>query len=238
MVSDTTYGPLTVKMGTLFPTVTLIVVIALGYAIISPVINGLVCPIFFMSYQLYKSKFIRVYEQAKEEETGGLFFLKSMQHIFAGLYLQQICLAALLFLAGAIAEGIVTVVLIGFTVCFEEAYSTNVLTLSQALNHRRLNRKFESLSLYKPLALSGPPSASPNTDDKPKADHSYSNPVATSLQPTLWLPNDTLGIGTILKEDWRSKGIDVITDGAEMNEMGRVKVALPIKSDVLRFDVV
>lgn len=56
-------------------------------------------------------------------DTGGLFYPKAMQHIFVGLYIQQICLCALFFLAqndqghpGAVVEGALMVVLIVFTV--------------------------------------------------------------------------------------------------------------------------
>lgn len=57
-------------------------------------------------------------------DTGGLFFAKAIQHTFVGLYVQQVCLAALFFLArdanshaSAVPEGALMVVLIVFTVC-------------------------------------------------------------------------------------------------------------------------
>lgn len=50
---------------------------------------------------------------------GGLFFPKAIQHIFVGMYVQLICLAALFFLsrnesgkASALPEGILTIILI------------------------------------------------------------------------------------------------------------------------------
>jgi len=56
-------------------------------------------------------------------DTGGLFFPKAINHIFVGLYVEQICLAALFFLAqnekgkpSAVAEGALMVVLIVSTV--------------------------------------------------------------------------------------------------------------------------
>lgn len=42
--------------------------------------------------------FLWVYEQPHAQDTG-LFFPKAIQHVFVGLYVQQLCLAALFFLA-------------------------------------------------------------------------------------------------------------------------------------------
>jgi len=54
-----------------------------------------------------------------------LFFPKAMQHVFVGLYVQQVCMAALFFLAqdehgrpSSIPMGVLMVVLIFFTLCF------------------------------------------------------------------------------------------------------------------------
>lgn len=53
---------------------------------------------------------------------GGLFFPKAIQHVFVGLYVQQVCLAALFFLAqnenkkqSAIPEGAFAIILIIIT---------------------------------------------------------------------------------------------------------------------------
>lgn len=73
---------------------------------------------------LYKYLFLWVYDQPSTSETGGLFFPKAIQHVFVGLYVQQVCLAALFFLArdenrntSAVPEGALMVVLIVLTVC-------------------------------------------------------------------------------------------------------------------------
>lgn len=103
--------------GTLFPNITLLVVIselsiyilvvrlipppvALGYSIISPIINGLSLLTFFLFYQLYKYLFLYVYQQPSTSDTGGMFYPKALQHIFVGLYIQQIVLCAFFFLSG------------------------------------------------------------------------------------------------------------------------------------------
>lgn len=97
---------------------------AITYMIISPIINGLACFSFFLFYELYKYLFLYQFDQPSSQDTGGLFFPKAIQHLFVGLYLQQICLAALFFLArdtngnpSAIPEGALMIVLIAMTVC-------------------------------------------------------------------------------------------------------------------------
>ena len=96
---------------------------AITYSVISPIINALSCLTFFLFYMLYKYLFIYAFDQPASGDTGGLFFPKALQHVFVGLYIQQICLAALFFLAqdergkqSAIPEGALMVVLIIFTV--------------------------------------------------------------------------------------------------------------------------
>jgi hypothetical protein len=119
------YGVRNVAWGTLFPNTTLLTVIALGYSIIAPIINGFACATFFAFYMLYKYLFLWQYQQDLSTDTGGLFFPKAIQHLFVGLYVQQICLAALFFLAQtstktpiAIPEGALMIVLIIFTAFF------------------------------------------------------------------------------------------------------------------------
>ncbi|KAL0570068.1 phosphate metabolism protein 7 [Marasmius crinis-equi] len=119
-VYDMKYKMGSVAWGTLFPGITLLVVISLGYSIISPIINGLACFTFFAFYEMYKFLFLYCYQQDVSTDTGGLFFPKAIQHVFVGLYVQQICLAALFFLAGGttIIMGGLTVALIFVTVSF------------------------------------------------------------------------------------------------------------------------
>ncbi|KIY65025.1 DUF221-domain-containing protein [Cylindrobasidium torrendii FP15055 ss-10] len=117
------YVPPSVAWGTTFPGITLLSTISFGYMIISPIINGFACATFFLFYLMYKYLFLWVYQQPND--TGGLFYPKALQHIFVGMYVQQVCLAALFFLvrdesgkAAAIPQGALTIVLIVVTIIF------------------------------------------------------------------------------------------------------------------------
>ncbi|EGN92844.1 hypothetical protein SERLA73DRAFT_116657 [Serpula lacrymans var. lacrymans S7.3] len=134
------YGARSVAWGTLFPSMTLLVVITFGYSIISPIINGFACAAFFLFYQLYKFLFLYQFTQPTTSETGGLFFPKAIQHVFVGMYVQQLCLCALFFLAqdadkkqSAVPEGALMVVLIVFTAAFHAIINNSFGPLIHAL---------------------------------------------------------------------------------------------------------
>ena len=87
------------------------------------IVLPLVFAAFGLFYLLYKYLFLWVMEQPMSSDTGGLFFPKAINHIFVGLYVEQVCLAALFFLArnesgepSAVTEGAFMVVLIACTV--------------------------------------------------------------------------------------------------------------------------
>ncbi|KAH8926797.1 DUF221-domain-containing protein [Atractiella rhizophila] len=135
-----------VQWGTLFPNMSLLAVIGISYMIISPIINGLACVAFIIFYATYKYLFLWVYDMPPSSETGGLFFPLAVQHIFVGLYIQEVCLCGLFFLArdadkkvSAIGEGICMVILIVVTVFY----------------HYILMSGFSPLFEYLPLAMTG-----------------------------------------------------------------------------------
>lgn len=132
------YGARSVAWGTLFPATTLLVVIGLGYSVISPVINGLVCVCFVFFFMLYKYLFLWVLEQPASSDTGGLFFPKAINHIFVGLYVQQVLLAALFFLSSKgtptpIPEGALMIVLILVTAVFHSMINNSYGPLLHSL---------------------------------------------------------------------------------------------------------
>jgi len=95
-------------------------------------------------YYMWKYLFLWQLEQPRSGETGGLFFPKAINHVFVGMYLQQLCLAALFFLATnenkkhtSVAEGALMVVLIAFTAFF----------------HLILSNSYSPLIEYLPLTL-------------------------------------------------------------------------------------
>ncbi|CCA74265.1 related to RSN1-Overexpression rescues sro7/sop1 in NaCl [Serendipita indica DSM 11827] len=130
-----------VFFGTLFPSITLLVVISFGYMIISPIINGLALVAFGLFYFVWKYLFLWQLDQPASGDTGGLFFPKAIQHMFVGLYIQQICLAALFFIApGGKGAGGSTIALLLLTAFFHailnNSYGPLVHSLPLTLAHK------------------------------------------------------------------------------------------------------
>ncbi|KAI0296382.1 hypothetical protein BC826DRAFT_1174720 [Russula brevipes] len=172
-VYESKYSPRTTEWGTVFPTMTQLVVITFGYSIIAPVINGLAFAAFFLFYLLYKYLFTWVNNQPRSSESGGLFFPKAIQHLFVGLYIQQLCLCALFFLTrngdnklSALPEGGLMIVLIVFTAFFQDTIRSSYGPLIKAL----------PLSLAD-SAYSGAAPEVPATTDEPKLTSSHSEDV-------------------------------------------------------------
>ena len=156
------YSPRTSKWGTLFPQMTQLVVITFGQSIISPIINGLAFGAFLLFYFLYKYLFTWVNDQPPSSDTGGLFFPKAMNHIFVGLYIQQIFLCGLFFLSiyesgslGAIPEGALMVVLIVFTVSVIPRMARINFShgRTQAFSHNIIHNSYGPLIKALPLTL-------------------------------------------------------------------------------------
>lgn len=113
---------------------------------------------------MYKYLFIWQIGGEKAGETGGMFFPRAIQHIFVGLYLQQISLATLFFLAqnaegeqSAVAEGVLMIVLVVFTVSHFDvtSFAASAHIRAQAFFHIIINNSYGPLEHYLPLTLSG-----------------------------------------------------------------------------------
>ncbi|ORY32218.1 hypothetical protein BCR39DRAFT_523325 [Naematelia encephala] len=132
--------------GSTFPGVTVYAVIMIAYCVISPIINGFGACYFLLMALIYKYLYIWVLDQRPETDTGGSFFPYAITHVFVGMYIQEVCLCALFFLArndngkaSAIAEGALMVVLIVITAAMHyiiiQSYSPLRHSLPLSLAH-------------------------------------------------------------------------------------------------------
>ncbi|KAF8814727.1 DUF221-domain-containing protein [Phlegmacium glaucopus] len=243
------YGTSSVAWGTTFPGITLLVVITLGYSIIAPIINGFACATFFMFYQLYKYLFLYVYQQPATTDTGGLFYPKAYQHVLVGLYVQQICLCALFFLApdnngnhSSVPEGALMVVLIVITAGFHAILNNSYGPLLKALPLTLQDRT------YSPPVLesSGKARAYSSAEDEPsgssenltKGDvkasdiaaqeeeesYGFAHPAASRPQRIVWIPKDTLGLTEEEEKACKEAGVRISHIHAAMDEKGKVGI--------------
>jgi hypothetical protein len=201
------YGKSSVEWGTTFPGITLLVVIALGYSIIAPIVNGLACATFYMFYLLYKYLFLYIYQQPTTTDTGGLFYPKAFQHVLVGLYVQQVCLCALFFLAtdsngrhSSVAEGALMVVLIvitaGFHAILDNSYGPLLIALPLSLQDRT----------YTPPVFD--PSGKSRVDSPAEAIDSPEQKRPSVSSDDLDLNKDAPEIPTAQEEEFESYGFD------------------------------
>jgi hypothetical protein len=243
------YSAPEVAWGTLFPAITLLTVISLAYSIISPVINGLACVTFFLFYMLYKYLFLWVNQQNQATDTGGLFFPKAIQHIFVGMYLQQICLCALFFLAqdenkkaSAIPEGALMVVLIvvtaGYHIIINNSYGPLIHALPLSLADMTFTYPEERAddiqaeprqSMEDQAKLTDQGLASPDANEERKKltedDYGFAHPAASRPQRIVWIPKDALGLSDEELEKCKAAGVEVGDENAFMDEKGKVDVS-------------
>ncbi|KNF00171.1 hypothetical protein PSTG_06581 [Puccinia striiformis f. sp. tritici PST-78] len=164
-VYTTRCGMSSVQWGTLFPNITLLAVIAISYSIVSPILNGFALVGFALFWFVYKYLFIFVMDLPSHSETGGLFFPLAIKQMFVGLYISEIFLAALFFLAqddsknqSGVVHGALMIVLILITMFFKSMIS----------------RDFFPLIDYLPVSLAGP---APGTDKEENASNKSDEPI-------------------------------------------------------------
>ncbi|EJC99291.1 DUF221-domain-containing protein [Fomitiporia mediterranea MF3/22] len=196
-----------IKWGTEFPATTLIAVISIAYMIISPIINGLALATFFLLLQMYKYRFLYQVGQPAAMDTGGLFFPQAIQHVCVGLYIQQICLCTLFFLArdekdepSATPQGILMLVLILITIVCHDAMNRSYNKLLGALpltkaddtyknysrhhhkhkHHRQKHGSDGRTGRYNPTGA--------------HAEAEFYHPAAGEPIRPIWIPKDRLGL--------------------------------------------
>ncbi|GAA5978196.1 hypothetical protein JCM11641_001131 [Rhodosporidiobolus odoratus] len=285
------YTMASVAWGTMWPSMTLLTVIGLTYSVISPLVCGFALMAFTLFWFVYKYLFLHVIDTQPATETGGLFFPKAITHIFVGLYIEQLCMCGLFFLAqdenknqSAIPEGAIMVVLIvitiGFHILMVKGYHPLVQYLplsvagrvAEASGHSYDGSKTGSgkdsgnalgasttngttarekdESTFPPPARSsfeehGKPLRAVETSDAaeqrereqhnnegnatlPGDEHldknAFDHPATYEGYNIVWIPQDPQGLYRDEVEGTRAAGVDVSSEGAVMNEKGKVDI--------------
>ncbi|ODN73491.1 hypothetical protein L202_07996 [Cryptococcus amylolentus CBS 6039] len=153
------------NMGEWFPKITVYAVIVIAYSVISPVINGFGACFFIFAVFVYKYVFIWCIDVDPAADTGGMFFPKAITHVFVGLYVQEVCMCALFFLArnqdgnaSSVAQGALMVVLI----------------VATAASHYTIFVSYKPLRNALPLSLAHLSYGMPGLKDRTQAFHNYS----------------------------------------------------------------
>ncbi|GIZ41550.1 hypothetical protein CKM354_000485000 [Cercospora kikuchii] len=126
--------------GTLFPVYTNLLVIAICYAAIAPLVLAFAGIGLFLFYFAYRYNLMFV--SNVQVETKGLVYPRALGHLFVGLYVAEVCLIGLFAIAtgqsiGALGPLILMIIMLIFT----------------ALYHLSLNSAMEPLLNYLPKSL-------------------------------------------------------------------------------------
>ncbi|KAI5362890.1 Putative calcium-dependent channel, 7TM region phosphate [Septoria linicola] len=126
--------------GTLFPVYTNLLVIAICYAAIAPLVLGFAAIGLFLFYFAYRYNLLFV--SNVQVETKGLVYPRALGHLFVGLYVAEVCLIGLFAIStgesvGALGPLILMILMLIFT----------------ALYHLNLNSAMAPLLNYLPKSL-------------------------------------------------------------------------------------
>lgn len=248
-----------VAWGTLFPNITLLTVIGISYAIVSPIVNGFIFMGFSLFWFVYKYLFIYVMDLPAANETAGQFFPLAIQQVFVGVYIGQVFLAALFFFVqdaqgnqAAIAEGGLMIALIILTAIF----------------HLILQRNYLPVVDYLPISLASrtaAPQAEPGTPltpikgeksqkshDEPlieevgfqtesslaiSSNHEFDHPASYECLKPVWLPKDPLGLSIEAIKLLGESKIAASDEGAKMGTNGKVVVTKNPPGEVDEIDI-
>jgi len=126
--------------GTVYPVYVNLLVIAIAYSIIAPLVTGFAAIGIFLFYFAFRYNILYVYDT--NADTKGLLYPRALQQLFVGLYIAQICIIGLLAVAlprgkGAIGPFVLMILLLVITVLY----------------HMSLNAALSPLLKYLPKTL-------------------------------------------------------------------------------------
>ncbi|KAL0573076.1 phosphate metabolism protein 7 [Marasmius crinis-equi] len=127
------------------PRLSLLCTIGFAYSVLNPLINPLAFISYGMFYIAYKLLFTQVFDQPDDRETGGMYFPMAINNLFIGLYIQQVCMAALFFLKSTSSEA--------RTAALGEAVSMVVLFAVTLFVQAYFNRSFNPITNYLPMSI-------------------------------------------------------------------------------------
>lgn len=239
--------------GTIFPLFTNFVVITLVYSIIAPImllISGIAFILFYISY-IYQMFYVSNFPN----DSGGLVFPTAIYQSFTGIYLMEIMLAALFFLAqnqsgsqSAIPQGILMCILIIITIIVQYIISSsfNPLTYYLPVDSQEFSRLDRNHSRQFPwtktrnkilnISQTLNESYSINNINDSVAEfydngmeNAYMHPAMRDPTPIIWIPKDILGIAQDQVEQALSSRLNIIisTQGATFDQNNNIKIHSP-----------
>lgn len=130
-----------IEWARLFPPLTNIAVIGIAFSVVAPLVLAFVSFAFALYWIAYRYNVLYVYQY--EFDSGGRFFVAAINQLFTGLYVMELCLTGIFFLATG-PEGNSTCTAQGIAMI-------SVLFLTVAYQYS-LNHTYEALMYYLPVS--------------------------------------------------------------------------------------
>ena len=129
------------QWGVLFPLSLLVVIYALGYMVLQPIMNGFAAAAFFTYYLSNRYLFLYVYNCKPQTETVGMFFLKAISYTFVGAYVGTLVIALMYFFNSGsnnsfVAMGVLTIVLLALVAVYHYFLLDSLKKIDHALPAR------------------------------------------------------------------------------------------------------
>ena len=236
--------------GALYPIFTNFIVISVVYSIITPLILLFAGLAFVLCYIAYSYTMFYVSEVLND--SGGLSFPKAIFQSFTGIYLMEVMLAALFFLANnesgshtAIPEGILTCILIVITIGVQFIMHSSFNSLVHYLPFDA--EVFARLQISNDGMSVSPNTVSEITDAVIKSNantvvNPYIHPVLRDPKPVIWIPQDNLGIAKDELQQIQISGLNIFmsTEGARFNDKIEIEIdgAPPEHQQTTEIDVI
>ncbi|KAG0749300.1 hypothetical protein G6F35_003462 [Rhizopus arrhizus] len=212
----------TVNLGTLIPAQTVIFILGLEYGVIAPLILPFVLLFFCLQYFVYLYQFLYVYEI--NYETAGRAFPRAIRHIYIGLFITQLTLIGLFAIRknamGQMALMIITLILTVFALYYyDKAFKPLFKFLPVSIFENVEKKPVEDSGCHPERTKEAVPieafeahhylleelrvqELAEKVDEKAVletakslyATEAYLHPATYAPKPTVWLPEDDLGI--------------------------------------------
>jgi hypothetical protein len=183
--------------GTVFPIYTNLCVIALSYAVISPLVLGFASIALYLLYLAYRYNLLFVFDATID--TKGLVYPRALQQTTTGAYIGMICLIGLFGVNKAVGPLILMVAFLILVVLFHVTLNSAISPLIKYLP-KSLQVEEESLMALEDgqQNVKDGPFASTGDDvtgagkESPHATHKKPNPIVKWLKPHVYTDYHTL----------------------------------------------
>jgi hypothetical protein len=176
-------------------------------------------------------------------DSGGLAFSRAIYQSFTGIYLMEILLAALFFLAqnqfgsqSAIPEGIFMCIAIACTIAIQFLIISSFDPLTYYLpvdvtEFQHLNNSIDEEIISTNPTINDVQQIT-NTNEtnidyhEYNMDNTFVHPAIKDPNPIIWIPKDSLGIAESELQQTRASGLNILmsNEGAKFNEKINIQI--------------